>query len=381
MKPLICHISTVHPDDDIRIFYRECSSLAATGYRVVFIVPSENRKRVNEVDIVPLPRIKNRLFRMLILPWIALWKTLLQKPAICHYHDPELMPIGFILRWVFQKNVVYDIHESVYRQTLNKTWIPKYMRSAVANLYRFAEPVLTVGQELIVVRNTFAADYSKPVYTVHNYPSFEMSGQPDTMEKKFDCARPLLVYVGDVSEIRGAFVYLDLAEDLVNQGREFEMILIGQYDEQTGLRVKNIIRDRSLHDNVKLTGRLPFPEAMMYVSRADIGLCLLLPATHYSVGLATKIFEYMMLGVPVLSSNIDIWRKYVEEENAGMMVNPCDRRAVLETCNKMLQDPCKLEIMGKNGKRAIREKYNWKNEFETLLQCYNKLLNISAPKH
>jgi glycosyltransferase involved in cell wall biosynthesis len=375
MNPCICHISTVHTDDDIRILYRECSSLAAAGYKVVFIVPSETRKRVNGVEIIPLPRVKNRLFRMLVLPLIALWKALLQRPVICHYHDPELMPIGFVLRWVFQKKVVYDIHESVHRQMLSKTWIPKYIRSAVANLYRLAEPVLTIGQELIVVRNIFAADYSKPVYTVHNYPCFEATGQSDLMEKTINAARPLLVYVGDISEIRGAFVYLDLAEDFVNQGRDFEMMLIGQYDELTGIRIKNIIKTRNLHNHVKITGRLAFPEAMTYVRRADIGLCLLLPAPHYSVGLATKIFEYMMFGVPVLCSNYDVWRKYVYGENAGMMVNPCDRQAVLETCNKMLKDPLDLETMGKNGKRAIQEKYNWENEFKTLLQCYNKLQN------
>ncbi|MBN2513662.1 MAG: glycosyltransferase [Sedimentisphaerales bacterium] len=372
--PRICHISTVHPDNDVRILYRECSGLAEAGYKICLIIPSDSKRQINNVEILPLPHIKNRLFRMMILPWLACWKALRFSPSLCHYHDPELMPMGFVLRWVFQKKVVYDIHEAVHRQIMSKAWIPRSMRSFAATLYRLTERVLTVGQVLIVANEKSVDDYQRRVYRVQNYPCFAASGQSTVAMEKIENSKPLLVYVGGVSEIRGSFVYLDLAADLAAAGLNFEMALIGQYDASIGNQMRTRIDENHLHDKVRILGRLAFPEAMAYVRRADIGLCLLLPVPNYKFCLATKILEYMMFRVPVLASDFDVWRKYVTGEDAGRMVDPCDRTAVFEACRAMLEDTSMLKRMGENGNRAIRKKYNWDNEFQVLLRCYEDIL-------
>ena len=311
---------------------------------------------------------------MLVLPWLALWKALHVKPALYHYHDPELMPIGFLLHWVFQKKVVYDIHEAVHHQIMSKGWIPESLRTGAARMYRLTEQLLTVGQILIVANEKSVEDYRREVYLVQNYPSLSASGQAAEVSDKIANAKPLLVYVGGVNKIRGAFVYLELAADLAVAGMDFEMVLIGQYEAEVGKMMQARLNENQLHDKVRILGRLAFPEAMTYVRRADIGLCLLLPVPNYTSCLATKILEYMMFKVPVLASDFDVWRKYVEGEGAGKMVDPCDRKAVFDTCREMLENPSMLRQMGENGNRAIMTKYNWSNEFQVLLQCYSNLL-------
>ena len=43
----ICHMTSVHPATDIRIFYKECQSLAKAGYNVSLIAPQEkNQKKI-----------------------------------------------------------------------------------------------------------------------------------------------------------------------------------------------------------------------------------------------------------------------------------------------------------------------------------------------
>jgi hypothetical protein len=110
---VICHISTVHTPFDVRIYYRECCSLAKAGHTVYLIAPSEKADGANGVNIIPIKKVKNRFLRMLFMPWIAMATALKTQACLYHYHDPELLFMGFVLRWIFGKKVVFDIHESV----------------------------------------------------------------------------------------------------------------------------------------------------------------------------------------------------------------------------------------------------------------------------
>jgi glycosyltransferase involved in cell wall biosynthesis len=154
------------------------------------------------------------------------------------------------------------------------------------------------------------------------------------------------------------------------------MMIIGPYGKKFGQELFARIRALDLEDKVTVPGRIDNKEAMMYVSQATMGLSLLFPDPNYTICLASKILEYMMFGVPVLASDFDHWRKYVEGERTGIMVDPYDLDKVVEACQKMLSNKDDLEAMGKRGKVAVRDKYNWSSEFAVLLKCYSDLLGI-----
>ena len=89
-------VATVHPRDDIRIFRKECVSLARAGYDVVQVVGDGLGdavvKGVRIVDIGAPP--SGRLQRMRLQPTRALDAVLRLQPALVHFHDPELLPVG-----------------------------------------------------------------------------------------------------------------------------------------------------------------------------------------------------------------------------------------------------------------------------------------------
>ena len=72
----ICHISTAHPPFDVRIFHKECVSLAKAGYDVSLVVTHDKSETVNGVKIVPLPKSKGRFHRMFIKKHIAFYRAL-----------------------------------------------------------------------------------------------------------------------------------------------------------------------------------------------------------------------------------------------------------------------------------------------------------------
>lgn len=379
MTTRVCHISTVHVPIDVRVFYRECVSLAAAGYEVHLVVPTETSKLERGVHVHAIRRVRNRLLRMLIMPWVAMRAALRTRAAIYHFHDPELLPMGFVLRWLMRKRVVYDIHEPIPQQILGKEWLPKWSRRLVAFLYRLIERALIPGQALILANENSVGDYNPSAYVVRNYPLVvePFTRAPTPVDQR--SSPPLLVYVGAMSHDRGADVYIELAHRLVQRGRSFRMTLIGPCATPYEVHLRERIARFKLDEHVTLLGRTEYHEAMRHVSQATIGLCVLLPTPNHQIALATKILEYMMLGTPVLASNIDAWRRYVEGERSGVVVDPEDIDDVVRGCELMLNNPNELRAMGERGVEAVRTKFNWSTEFQTLLACYEKLLGQTEP--
>jgi len=364
---------------DVRVFYRECQSLARDGYEVHVVIPTSSSSVVDGVHVHALSRPRSRIVRILAMPWVAMRKALSTRADVYHYHDPELLPAGFVLRWLFRKKVVFDVHEFISRQMLSKLWIPRPLRPVFGVLYRLIERVLTPGQALILANENSLGDYRGrgSVYVVRNYPLLERWTDrivPVSERKQ----PPMLVYVGGITEGRGGDVYVDLARRLRERGREFQMMLIGPTEAAYGKAIRGRIEREGLGACVSMSGRLNFEEAMAHVAAATIGLCLLLPMPDHKLLLSTKLLEYMMVGTPVLASAFDAWRSYVEGEGAGLMADPLDLSQVVVTCERMLDDPAGLDAMGRRGAEAVRSRYNWASEFKELERCYRELLNPSG---
>lgn len=373
MARRVCHISTVHVPIDVRVFYRECVSLAKAGYEVHLVIPAETSKFERGVHFHALRRVHHRLLRMLFMPWVAMIAALRTRSDIYHYHDPELVPMGFVMRWLLGRRVVYDIHEPIPQQILGKEWLPRWSRRLVARLYRLLERMLTPGQALILANEHQAGDYPPSVVVVRNYPLLPEA--PDVSPTPVDQRPqpPLLVYVGALSNDRGADVCLELAHRLSQAPRAFRMMLIGPCTPSYEVSLRSRINRYELSETVTLLGRTEYHQAMSIVSQATIGLCLLRPTPNHRILLATKLLEYMMLGTPVLASNIDGWRRYVEDTQAGLMVDPEDLDDVVRGCERMLSNPVELCAMGHRGAQAVRDRFNWSTEFRSLLECYDRL--------
>jgi hypothetical protein len=138
----ICHLSTVHPLDDVRIFYKQCKALANQGYEVHLIAKRSKIKISSSlIQLHPLKshRFRSRLFRMTVLCWEAIVKVWQINPSICHIHDPELIPWSILFFKPMGILIVYDVHEDYQKQTLGKKYIPFVFRKIMASCIFFAE--------------------------------------------------------------------------------------------------------------------------------------------------------------------------------------------------------------------------------------------------
>ena len=112
----VIHLSSVHGRYDIRIFHKLCKSLASNGYNVTFCISDgKGDEDIDAVNIVDAGRpYQNRFLRILLTSFKTYKKSLSLNGDIYHFHDPELLPYGFLLKLAGKK--VNDPYASTYTE-------------------------------------------------------------------------------------------------------------------------------------------------------------------------------------------------------------------------------------------------------------------------
>ena len=93
----VCHITSIHSSNDTRIFLKQCSTLITKGVEVTLIAPHDKDEVINGVTIKALKNRSSAITRILFSFPKILFFSLNNKYDIYHAHDPELVPVLFIL--------------------------------------------------------------------------------------------------------------------------------------------------------------------------------------------------------------------------------------------------------------------------------------------
>jgi len=365
----VCIITTVHPPFDTRIFHKQAKTLVQAGYDVTLIAQHKKNEIVDGVKIIALPKPRNRLTRMLGLTWKAFQIALRQRADIYHFHDPELLPIGVLLKLKTKAKVIYDVHEDVPKQILTKYWIPKLLRHPIAKIVNITEKSLTRFIDAVVVATEGIAENFqkfKPV-VIHNYPYLKMFSNFSLKEKKEN----IVVYVGGITRLRGA-IEMVRAMEYLSHIKNIRLDLIGKFVPQ---KLERELKSMLGYRQVRFYGWKPWSEAWKHVQRAIAGLVIFHPAPNHEKALPNKLFEYMAAGIPVIASNFPLWKNIIEKNKCGLCVNPLDPKEIARAIEYLLTHPEEARKMGENGRRAVEKQYNWEMEAEKLLSLYEGLLN------
>jgi hypothetical protein len=393
-RPIV-HLTTVHPRDDIRIFRKECVSLAQAGYEVVQIVSDGlGDAQVQGVRILDLgPRPAGRLARMREQPAKALVAVRRCRPALVHLHDPELLPLGAKLARE-GLTVVYDAHEDVPRQLLTKQWISAWARRPLSAAFEVYENHLVRQLAAVVgatphITQRFAAVARRSV-NVSNFPFLDelapdlasspaSAGAADDISKgaAAGAVRPAPVggpprenavcYVGGIFLTRGAFSMVRALPLLPG----VRLLLCGRFEDAATEAALRAEPGWAQVDYLGVLGRAGVREVM---ARSRAGLVTLLPLPSYLDSLPIKMFEYMSANLPVIASDFPLWRDIVQRHACGLCVDPADPAAIAQAIRQVLDDPAAAQAMGQAGREAVHAHYHWPRAEAELLTLYRELL-------
>jgi glycosyltransferase involved in cell wall biosynthesis len=363
----ICHITSVHPSNDIRIFVKECSSLAAAGFDVTLVVANAKTEEANGVKIVGVESVTGSRATRMLKTVKKVYKAALKVDAdIYHFHDPELLRIALKLK-KRGKKVIYDAHEDVPKQIMGKGWIPKPFRKIVSGTFRRYENRIARKLDYIftatpAIRDRFIKINSNSI-DINNYP---ILGELASGENKSENSTEIC-YIGGITSIRGL---MQLVQALEQTGENVSLNLAGILSSES---FKEELEALSGWQKVNHLGMVDRPTVAKIMARSVCGIVTFLRMPNHVDAQPNKMFEYMSAGLPVIGSDFPLWKEVIEKNNCGICVNPEDPKQIAEAINYIIEHPLEAQKMGANGVEAVNTKYNWDAEKKKLIEIYNNL--------
>jgi glycosyltransferase involved in cell wall biosynthesis len=372
----VCHLTSVHWADDVRITCKECVSLAEAGWDVHLVAQGDLPSGFDGVTHHRLPPPPPRRFQRMVGATQRVYRLAKKVDAgIYHFHDPELMPLGLLLK-LHGKKIVYDVHEDLPRDILTKTWIPRFLRRILAGLMNIAEHIASaIFDGVITATPTIAERFtSSKAVCVRNFP--RLSEFKVVPRAACHSQRQSFVYIGLISHTRGLKNMLQAAAMIGKKnGALMKLELAGPVDR---IDIRAAIHSSNADDLVRYHGCLDRIGIAQLLANALAGMVVLHPMPTFRHSLPIKLFEYMAAGLPVIASDFPLWRKIIDEARCGLLVNPLDTKKIAEAMQWILDHPDEARSMGQRGRDIVQQKFNWENEASELLNFYERLAGAGS---
>jgi glycosyltransferase involved in cell wall biosynthesis len=367
----VCHISSVHCWNDTRIFFKECVTLANNGYHVTLIATNTLDQNIHNVFILGVEnKYSNRLYRATIVSFRILRKAFKTKSKIYHFHDPELIWVGMILK-LMGKNVVYDVHENLKAQIFDKKWL-RFPKFAVW-VYSIFELISSKMFHIVIAEDSYEENFmgkAKSITKVLNFPDIDLLSKyrVNASEKSENG----ILYVGLVSEKRGIIEIIQALEILKKRQVSFTFHCIGPMSEDVLNKIEQLSSFQEVKNSIVFYGRLPVDKSYLYSEKSKVALSILHPVPNYIRSYSTKIFEYMAIGIPFIVSDFKLY-EFIKVKQIGFLVNPLNPIEIASHIEKVLKNEINVEEIVNRGIIEVANNYSWKSQAKNLLELYTRL--------
>jgi len=319
-------------------------------------------------DLILFKDVLPRLFRLAVK----------EDADVYHFHDPELMIVGLLLK-LYRKRVIWDVHEHYPNCILDKFWIWRPWRRCVSKAFDLFERAVVPFFDYVIYTTPFVgARYEKLKVRsgrIENYPIVELSRafENDPQEK--------IIYLGGMSRTRGLVEVVEAFGLVARSHPTWELWLVGSsrpaiFEDE----LRALAKERGVAEKVKFVSWVPYDEKERLSSQGAMGIVTYLPYANNTSCLPNKLFDYMLVGLPVIASDFPLYREVVEPHRCGLIVDPTRPEEIAEAMTRLIENPAEAREMGQNGRRVVADRYNWQHESEALLRIYETVLHAEGAK-
>lgn len=182
-----------------------------------------------------------------------------------------------------------------------------------------------------------------------------------------------LLYVGFVNYSRGLDTVIKSLHKYIEYNKDVYLLILGNGNAVNYL--KNMVIDLKLDSYVGFEGWIDNKKVPEYIASSDICLVPHHKCSHWDNTIPNKLFDYMAASKPVLVTNVLPMKRIIDDTHCGMVYNDYDTESFVTQLIK-LQEKELRDKLGRNGKRAVQDHYNWgmdsKNMINTLFEL-NKI--------
>ncbi len=305
---------------------------------------------------------------------------LMQVPAdIYHAHDETALLACYIAAQVRRKPLIFDAHEFPLFQvplselSTGQRWFGRISAVLLAMILPRCAGVITVSSP---IAQEIHNRYRVPEVTlVRNMPSYRVVPKSGRLRQYLGLSPNIriVLYQGGLQLDRGL-------DKLIRATRFLErgivIVMMGKGDRVTLSKLEFLIASEGVADRVKIIPPVPYEELLNWTSSADIGLIVYSPDYSLNVRwcLPNKLFEYLMAGLPVLSSQLDAVAEVIKTYDVGQVVSSLTPEDIGKAINTMLADTVGLSRMHHNALEEAHRDLCWEKEGQQLIHLYRNII-------
>jgi len=180
-----------------------------------------------------------------------------------------------------------------------------------------------------------------------------------------------LVYLGLLEWPRGVETVIRAIAIVRKQIPAVRLLIVGSGRHESDFR--KLVEELQVQTHVSFLGWIDYSSAIRVIMESDIGLVPHYATESWNTTVPNKLFDYMSMGKPVIVSNAKPTERIVKEERCGLVFSERNHEELAQAVLN-LEEGGVREEMGRNGKVAIAQKYNWAVDELRLFQALDRVV-------
>jgi glycosyltransferase involved in cell wall biosynthesis len=359
---------------------REAEALAGAGFMVdVITLRDRGEKRtetVNGVNIYRLPIMRKRggvlrymfeyLFFFLFSSILLAFLFVRKRYNLIQVHTmPDFLIFCSLFPKIFRAKAVLDVHEPMPELFMSKyglkksNFFIKILRFQEKVSLAFSDHIITIHEplkDLFIKRNNVNKRKISVILNIPDTRIFSTSGKKRSGKKTKDF---VLIYTGTVAERYGLDIAIRGISFLRHEIPGLKLIIVGEGEHLSYL--KGLALKLNLRKHIEFYDPVPIDRIPVFIDRADLGISTHKKDSFWDLYFSTKIVEFLISGLPVVSSKTRTIRYYFSEDDL-FYFTPEKEKDFAEKVLKVYKNPSIAEKKVENARKNISENMSWDKE-------------------
>lgn len=362
MKVIMLRSNPIDPDVRIE---KEAKTLVNAGYDVLLLgwkrfgdAPKIERRSGYIIRRIKfLAPLEIKVIFYLPFWWILALNYLLREEwDIAHAADLDTYIPALLAAKLKRKKIIYDIFDFYADEILLPSIIQRCVAKLDTTLMKFADAIIIVDPSRL---KQIKRENDDSIHIIYNTPQDFFCKNMENDKKK---SQFVVFFAGILSHDRGFETIIEVAKQV--NGLRIEIAGFGYYEKKLLSLIEN-------EPNIIFIGKIPYHEVIRKTIKSDLLIALYNPdITNNRFASPNKLFEAMMCGKPIIVSDGTAMADIVRHENCGIVVPYGDIKALKQEIIMLKNNPEICIQLGKNGRMAYLNKYNWNLMEEKLIKIY-----------
>ncbi|MHA1721833.1 MAG: glycosyltransferase family 4 protein [Candidatus Baldrarchaeia archaeon] len=183
---------------------------------------------------------------------------------------------------------------------------------------------------------------------------------------------PIVFFVGRFSVRKGIHILMDAFKHVVKEIPDAKLLIAGKGFLKEYLKHK--AKANKIAENVKFLGCIFGETLAKFYMTSDVVVCPSIFAEAFGI----VILEAMAAGKPVIATNVGGIPEIVDHEVNGLIVEPHDVKELSNAIIRLLSNDKERQRMGKNAKKKVEERYDWRKLVFDILRVYEEIQELQV---